>query len=150
MRLGRGIQAGVLLVFALLVFGWIQVPSAAPLVPAAVLIAYAVFAHFGLPITAQGNPKTPWITAAFGMLSGAVLVPSLLVLSVLFISRLVVGLTRFRVPVTGLITAVLAVDMMLAFTPHESAYARALVTRPFGTHGHPPMVRRDLAAGDTA
>jgi hypothetical protein len=77
--IGRGIQTGVLLVFALLVFGWIQVPSAAPLAPAAVLIAYAVFAHFGWPITAQGNPKTPWITAAFGMLSAAVLVPSLLV-----------------------------------------------------------------------
>jgi hypothetical protein len=79
MRLGRGIQTGVLLVFALLVFGWIQVPSAAPLAPAAVLIAYAVFAHIGSSITAQGNPKTPWITAAFGMLSAAVLVPSLLV-----------------------------------------------------------------------
>jgi hypothetical protein len=78
-RLGRGVQTGVLLVFALLVFGWIQVPSAAPIAPAAVLLAYAGFAHLGVRITAQRNPRTPGVTAAFGVLSAAVLVPSLLV-----------------------------------------------------------------------
>ena len=59
-RLGRGVHTGVLLVFALLVFGWIQVPSVAPIAPAAVLLAYAGFAHLGVLIIAQGNPRTPW------------------------------------------------------------------------------------------
>ena len=43
------------------------------------LMAYAVLTHVGVSIMAQGNPKTPWVTAAFGVLSAAVLVPSLLV-----------------------------------------------------------------------
>ena len=50
----------------------------APIAPAAVLMAYAVIAHVGVSVMAQGHPKTPWVTAAFGVLSAAVLVPSLL------------------------------------------------------------------------
>ena len=49
-----------------------------PIAPVIVLIAYAVLAH-GVSVTARGNPNTPWVTAAFGILSGAVLAPSLLV-----------------------------------------------------------------------
>ena len=41
-------------------------------------MAYAVIAHVGVSVMAQGHPKTQWVTAAFGVLSAAVLVPSLL------------------------------------------------------------------------
>lgn len=66
------------MVAALLAFGWILVPGVAPIAPASVLIAYAVLAH-GASVIARGNPDTPWVTSAFGLVSAVGLVPSLLV-----------------------------------------------------------------------
>jgi hypothetical protein len=77
-RLTWGVQVGVALVLLLLAFGWWLVPAVPPIAPAAVLIAYAVVAHPSTFITAN-KPRGQWVTLAFGGVSAAVLVRSLVV-----------------------------------------------------------------------
>ena len=77
-RLARGVQVGVALVLLLLAFGWSLVPAAAPIAPAAVLIAYAVIAHLSGFIM-DGKRGSQWVTLTCGGLSAAVLIRSLVV-----------------------------------------------------------------------
>ena len=49
-RLAQGIQASVALVLVLLAYGWRLAPAAVPIAAAAVLLAYALFAHVSVAI----------------------------------------------------------------------------------------------------
>ena len=77
--LERMLLSAIALGLALFVFGWVLVPTAVPLLPAAVLVAYGALARIGSRTIYRSNAKTLRITTIFGLLGAAVLVPSLLV-----------------------------------------------------------------------
>ena len=78
-RLARGIQASVGLVLVLLAYGWRLAPAAVPIAAAAVLLAYALFAHVSVAIAKETSPRIPWVTLACGVASAAVLIRALVV-----------------------------------------------------------------------
>ena len=78
-RLARGIQASVALVLVLLAYGWRLAPAAVPIAAAAVLLAYALFAHVSVAIAKETSPRIQWVTLACGVASAAVLIGALVV-----------------------------------------------------------------------
>jgi hypothetical protein len=78
-RTEQGLLIGSALVLALLVYGWILVPSAVPILPALVLVAYGAIAHLGGRTLQRSDPRLLTATAVCGVVAAAVLVPSLLI-----------------------------------------------------------------------
>ena len=78
-RLAQGIQASVALVLVLLAYGWRLAPAAVPIAAAAVLLAYALFAHVSVAIAKETSPRIQWVTLACGVASAAVLIRALVV-----------------------------------------------------------------------
>ena len=75
-RLHAGIQSMVALTLGLLAFGWYLAPRVMPLMPAAVFLAYALFARITLTRPALGA-RVPVIACATGIMASAVFVPAL-------------------------------------------------------------------------
>jgi hypothetical protein len=78
-RLALLVQAAVVLVLALLAFGWSRVPAASPIAAVSVLIAYAAMAHVSVMMARPGTSRIQWVTLACGSVSAAVLIGSLAV-----------------------------------------------------------------------
>src|SRR5262245_41420150 len=78
-QLAWGIQSGVALLLVLLGFGWRLVPTAVPIAPATVLIAYAVVASQSVFTTGRGGAIAARITLVCGVVSAGVLIRALAV-----------------------------------------------------------------------
>ena len=78
-RLAWGIQASAALVLVLLAYGWRLAPAAVPIAAAAVLLAYALFAHVSVAIAKETSPRIQWVTLACGVASATVLIGALVV-----------------------------------------------------------------------
>jgi pimeloyl-ACP methyl ester carboxylesterase len=77
--LERTLLGGVILVAALLVYGWILVPAALPWAPGIVLAGYAIVARFGVRAALRHDPRIARVAAVCGALGAVIFVPSILI-----------------------------------------------------------------------
>ena len=78
-RVERGIQLGLLVVLALLLYGWSLAPSVAPFAPASVLVASGAVALHRERTIGERDRRIFHAVLACGALAAVVFVPSILI-----------------------------------------------------------------------